>query len=285
MWHGRNFEWYDFESSQSEPGKNGSGNGNGKRNKKRGIESLTFNDQSEIMLRKARAKWEGLQADRLRSSTARGKGGTTGVFTGPVKGIVGDAGVRGVIPRPEGGFDTIVQTMGVCSMRDPVAFLREMRFLVRQPGERAGGTEGTDGTERSEVSGGKGRGDAKEEEEDKGGRILLLEHGRGHYDWINRLLDRGAVGHARRYGCWFNKDVGSVVAESGLVVERVRRYHLGTTWEVVLRPGRGEGESGKDRARDGERVKGIKEVEEKRGKESAKGGDGGGDGKAWWRWW
>jgi hypothetical protein len=56
------------------------------------------------------------------------------VFKGQVKGVVGDAGFRGVIMRPEGGFDTIVQTMGVCSQGNPVGFLREMNYLARQPG-------------------------------------------------------------------------------------------------------------------------------------------------------
>lgn len=64
----------------------------------------------------------------------------------------------------------------------------------------------------------------------------MLEHGRGDYDWINRLLDSGATMHADRYGCWYNKDIGEVVKESGLRVGAVKRYHLGTTWEVVLRP-------------------------------------------------
>jgi len=42
--------------------------------------------------------------------------------------------------------------------------------------------------------------------------------------------------HAVHYGCWWNKDIEQVIKDSGLVVERVRRYNFGTTWEVVLRP-------------------------------------------------
>ena len=188
---GRNFQWYDFERDENR------------------IEELVFNDQSAVQLGIARQKWEDLQAERRKNPKRKGR-----AFDGPVKWVVGDSGVKGVVRRPEGGFDTIVQTMGVCSMADPMGFLRHLNYLVRQPGE--------------------GRG--KDDPSDQGGRILLLEHGRGYYDWINRLLDSGATMHADRYGCWYNKDVGEVVRQSGLRVEMVKRYHLGTTWEVVLRP-------------------------------------------------
>ncbi|MCJ1231195.1 hypothetical protein MMC12_007872, partial [Toensbergia leucococca] len=50
------------------------------------------------------------------------------------------------------------------------------------------------------------------------GRILLLEHGRSHYEWLNRILDASAPAHADRHGCWWNRDVGRIVEESGLEV-------------------------------------------------------------------
>jgi methyltransferase OMS1 len=109
---------------------------------------------------------------------------------------------------------------------------------------------------------------------------LLLEHGREYYEWVNRLLDRGAVGHAVRYGCWYNKDVGEVVRESGLVVGSVRRYHLGTMWEIVLRPNpallKGE-----------ERVKlGLDQQEKQDGVDGGVGASAGGHEKrkSWWPW-
>lgn len=88
-----------------------------------------------------------------------------------------------VIRQPEGSFDTIVQTMGVCSMADPVEFLRHLNCLVKQPGE----------------------GRRKDDLNDQGGRILLLEHGRGYYEWIEKLLDSGATMRADGYGCWHIK--------------------------------------------------------------------------------
>ena len=106
------------------------------------------------------------------------------------------------IESPPGGFDTVLQTMGICSVGDSVRLLRQLGSLVNP---------------------------------DRG-RILLLEHGRSHYDWLNSWLDSSAPGHADRYGCWWNKDIGKIVEESGLEVVCLKRYHLGTTWWIELRP-------------------------------------------------
>ena len=70
------------------------------------------------------------------------------------------------------------------------------------------------------------------------GRILLLEHGRSHWDWLNGYLDKHAPAHADKFGCWWNKDIGKIVEESGLEVVRIKRYQLGTMWWVELKPPR-----------------------------------------------
>lgn len=99
-------------------------------------------------------------------------------------------------------YDTVVQTMGLCSMPDPVGTLRHLGEIT-EPQE---------------------------------GRILLLEHGRSHYDWLNRILDNLAPAHADRHGCWWNRDIGAIVKESGLEILEEKRWHFGTTWRYVLRP-------------------------------------------------
>jgi methyltransferase OMS1 len=71
------------------------------------------------------------------------------------------------------------------------------------------------------------------------GQILLLEHGRSRFAWLNSLLDKHAAAHADKHGCWWNKDIGKIVEDSGLEVVAMRRYHLGTTWWVELRPKKG----------------------------------------------
>jgi methyltransferase OMS1 len=71
-------------------------------------------------------------------------------------------------------------------------------------------------------------------------RIFLLEHGRSYQEWLNNILDSSAQKHAESYGCWYNRDIGAVISEAaqrcGLVLVRERRHHLGTTWEVELKP-------------------------------------------------
>ena len=68
------------------------------------------------------------------------------------------------------------------------------------------------------------------------GRILLLEHGKAHYDWLNERLDYYAPSHADKFGCWWNRDIGKIIEDSGLEVVEMKRYHFGTTWWIELRP-------------------------------------------------
>ncbi|CAG8907672.1 unnamed protein product [Penicillium egyptiacum] len=112
---------------------------------------------------------------------------------------IGRSGVKGESPVY---FDTVVQTMGLCSMPDPVATLRHLGSVT----------------------------------EPASGRILLLEHGRSYYGWLNRILDNLAPAHADRHGCWWNRDIEDIVRESGLEIVEEKRWHLGTTWRYVLRP-------------------------------------------------
>lgn len=112
---------------------------------------------------------------------------------------------REPIPCPDGeeGYDTVIQTMGVCSCGEPEEVLRNLGRMTKQDT----------------------------------GRILLLEHGRSWYAWVNRWwIDRVAKAHADRYGCWFNRDVEGIVEKSGLQVVEKKRFHLGTTYWFVLKP-------------------------------------------------
>ncbi|KAH8884667.1 hypothetical protein GQ53DRAFT_751956 [Thozetella sp. PMI_491] len=106
-------------------------------------------------------------------------------------------------------YDTIVQTFGLCSVADPAKLLESMASRLK-PGS---------------------------------GRILLLEHGRGWLDWINRRLDGSAEKHFQRYGCWWNRDIEKIVREAektipGLEVvrlDRVGRLQFGTTLFIELK--------------------------------------------------
>jgi methyltransferase OMS1 len=70
-------------------------------------------------------------------------------------------------------------------------------------------------------------------------QVLLLEHGLGTWDFINRTLDRGAKHHLEKWGCQYNRDIKGIVKRSGLRVERTQRWHFGTTHVYVCRPGQG----------------------------------------------
>lgn len=52
---------------------------------------------------------------------------------------------------------------------------------------------------------------------------------------------RSAAGHAKRWGCWWNRDMDAIVQASGLVVVEQEQHHFGTTYVFVLRPGASAG--------------------------------------------
>ena len=103
-----------------------------------------------------------------------------------------DAG--NLIGVKDNSFDSIVQTFGACSVRDPSKVMEELRRVCKP-----------------------------------GGSLLLLEHGRGDYDWLNKVLDKTASGHANAWGCFWNRDIQKLIDASEWVVEESQRFHLGTT--------------------------------------------------------
>ena len=151
----------------------------------KGVKSVTLVDKSRGMIDEARRKWpEEGNAWFIRTAFR-----------------VQDCRERVPCPSPA-GFDTIIQTMGLCSTGDPEILLRNLGEMTNPDG----------------------------------GRILLLEHGKGHYAWLNSLLDAVAPVHADRHGCWWNKDIGKIVQRSGLEVVEQKRFNFGTTWWFELRP-------------------------------------------------
>ncbi|CAK4639062.1 hypothetical protein LEN26_008306 [Aphanomyces euteiches] len=101
----------------------------------------------------------------------------------------------------DGEYDTVVDTFALCSVDNPVTMLKEMQRVCK-----------TDG------------------------KILLLEHGKSHYSWLTYILDKFALKHAERWGCFWNRDIEQIVADAGLEVETMHRFHFGTTYYIVARP-------------------------------------------------
>lgn len=97
-------------------------------------------------------------------------------------------------------YDTVIEAFGLCSHEDPVRALQNFAGLLRP-----------------------------------GGRIVLLEHGRGEYNWINDVLDNRAEKRLETWGCRWNLDIGELLDDSGLEITEEKRTHLGTTWCIVAK--------------------------------------------------
>ncbi|KKK16307.1 ubiquinone/menaquinone biosynthesis-related protein [Aspergillus rambellii] len=201
---GRNLEYYDLGGERRGVDEQG-------RAERKGCRSVTFVDLSPQMVEITREKFARLYPQfgrvvfRVQDArevpppdTVTGTATATATATATSRPTTNDANGE----QAARYYDTIVQTMGLCSMPDPVATLRHLGTIT----------------------------------EPQRGRILLLEHGRSHYEWLNRILDNLAPAHADRHGCWWNRDIGQIVRESGLEVVDVQRWHFGTTWRYVLRP-------------------------------------------------
>jgi len=69
-----------------------------------------------------------------------------------------------------------------------------------------------------------------------GGKLLLLEHGKGSWDFINRILDDNADKHFAKWGCQWNRDILALVESAGLEVISLNRWHFSTTYVIVAKP-------------------------------------------------
>lgn len=117
-----------------------------------------------------------------------------------------DLASPGALAPHVGRYDTVVDTFGLCSCSDPEEILVALSHACKN----------------------------------ENSRVLLLEHGRSHYDWLNRILDANAKAHAIRWGCWYNRDLVKVLESERvrevLTVESLQRWHFGTTLVVLARP-------------------------------------------------
>ncbi|KAL5352396.1 hypothetical protein ACLOAV_002344 [Pseudogymnoascus australis] len=189
---GRNMGFYSWGEEMA-----GEAGGKGKEGEGGKVTSFTAVDKSPQMIAVAREKF------------SRDHPGVKGV-----QWVVQDASLPLPPPPPSPGtpstsstpqkYDTILQTMGLCSTPSPTTLLLNLGAHLAP-----------------------------------GGRIYLLEHGRGYWGWLNQILDSLAPGHAERFGCWWNREIGGVLEEvcgrGGLEVVEVRRRNWGTTWWVELR--------------------------------------------------
>ncbi|KAL8795436.1 MAG: hypothetical protein Q9195_002025 [Heterodermia aff. obscurata] len=157
------------------------------------VNSLTFVDLSAPMVDIARKKFEHKYPGY----------GAVQFFTQSALDHLPSSPITDAVRR-QGGYDYILQSMGLCSTPEPVQLLKHLSGLAHP---------------------------------DRG-KILLLEHGKGYWNWMNRYLDTTAPRHAKIHGCWYNRDIGKIVEDSGLVMESCKRKHFGTLWIIEARPRR-----------------------------------------------
>lgn len=169
--------------------------------KKGHVESLTFVDLSPQMVDVCKKKWEILVAKRQK------KLNPSLIVRFLPASALGAMPLAPTSPTPR-KYDTVIQTMGLCSTPNPVELLTNMVQYL--------------------------------DTDNSNSRILLLEHGRSYRQWLNNILDNSAEKHAEIHGCWFNRDVGALIEDAakqtGLEVVTERRFHLGTTWMFELKP-------------------------------------------------
>ncbi|CAK9441300.1 uncharacterized protein LODBEIA_P51690 [Lodderomyces beijingensis] len=97
-------------------------------------------------------------------------------------------------------YDTIIEAFGLCCHEDPVRVLQNMASLLKP-----------------------------------GGRIILLEHGRSKWQFMNNHLDFRSKKRWETWKCRWNLDIGELVDEAGLDITQEKRAHLSTTWMLVLK--------------------------------------------------
>lgn len=138
------------------------------------------------------------RAASVRGAAVRGAGGRAG-SGGQVACAVMDA--QALALRAD-SFDTVVSTLSLCTIPDPLAALREITRVCRPDG-----------------------------------RVLLLEHGLSHHGWLARYQQRRDPAHARSLGCHINRDPLALATSAGLRPDRVRRVLFGTHYLIEARPG------------------------------------------------
>lgn len=112
--------------------------------------------------------------------------------------LIGDAEA---LPFPDESFDTVVDSLSICTFTNPIATLREMARVCRPKG-----------------------------------RILLLEHGKSDREWLGRWQGRRAERHAEKFGCRWNLHPPALVREAGLPLRASRRRFFGIFWAMEAAP-------------------------------------------------
>lgn len=168
------------------------------------IDSITFLDSSKNMMEVAHEKFREKFPTYKKVAFVVGKAeDLTDLASGNSENISSkkvDKEIENIHSESKIKYDTIIETFGLCSHKDPVKALQNFGKLLKP-----------------------------------GGRIFLLEHGRGTWDFINNHLDNRAEKRLKTWGCRWNLDIGEIIDDSGLEIVEETRHQFGTMWMVILK--------------------------------------------------
>ncbi|MCH8319664.1 MAG: class I SAM-dependent methyltransferase [Acidobacteria bacterium] len=102
---------------------------------------------------------------------------------------------------PDNAFDTVVDSLSLCTLTQPVQALREMARVCKP-----------------------------------NGRILLLEHGRSSREGLARWQDKRADKHAKHFGCNWNRNILGLVGEANLEIVSSKLYCFGVFHAIEVKP-------------------------------------------------
>ncbi|HLD71893.1 hypothetical protein A3A67_04005 [Candidatus Peribacteria bacterium RIFCSPLOWO2_01_FULL_51_18] len=102
---------------------------------------------------------------------------------------------------PDHSFDTVVSSLSLCTIPDPVCALREVARVCCPDG-----------------------------------KALLLEHGRSNTQWLARFQDRFSAWYRQHCGCRWNHEPLQFVEDAGLEVLSHRRSFFGILHIIEARP-------------------------------------------------
>ena len=102
---------------------------------------------------------------------------------------------------PDNAFDTVVDSLSLCTLTQPVQALREMARVCKP-----------------------------------NGRILLLEHGRSTNERLAQWQDKRAERHAKRFGCNWNRNILEIVEAANLEMVSSKPYCFGVFHAIEIKP-------------------------------------------------
>jgi len=105
------------------------------------------------------------------------------------------------LPFPDRSFDTVLTSLSLCTVPDPIKALRAMARVCRANGV-----------------------------------VLLLEHVRSDQPLLAWLQDQLTPASVRRIGCHLNRETASNIRAAGLAVEDVERHLWGVIQLIRARP-------------------------------------------------